>query len=80
MAHPLRSFIPSACRFLNPRDVRLIGDYPLAAGGFADIHEATYEGRKVAFKRYRCYETFDVAQVAEVRHNRWQLEVNTTDT
>ena len=71
MTQVLRSFTPCT-RLLNPGDVRLIGDHPLAAGGFADVWEATYEGRKVAFKRYRCYETVDVAQVAEVYHNPWQ--------
>ena len=70
MAHALQPFMPSTCRFLNPGDVKLVGTHPMAAGGFADIWEATYEGRRVAFKSYRCYTSSDVAPVAEVHYNR----------
>ena len=66
IAHVLRPFMPSTCRFLNPEDVKPIGIHPVAAGGFADIWEASYDGRKVTLKSYRCYMTFDIAQVVEV--------------
>ena len=43
----------------------------MAAGGRADIWNATYGGRKVVLKSYRCYMTSDVVQIAAVRcsHN-----------
>lgn len=41
----------------------------MAAGGSANIYEATYDGRKVVLKSHRCYVSFDVAQVIAVRCN-----------
>lgn len=68
MAHDLRSSMSLAtCRWLNPEDVGLVGERPIAAGGFANIYEATYDGRKVVLKSYRCYVSFDVAQIISVR-------------
>ena len=61
------SSLTSPARSLGPGDIRLAGKHPVAAGGFADILEATYQGRKVVLKAYRCYRSFDVAQVATVR-------------
>ena len=69
IARVLRSFMPSTCRFLSSGDVKLVSVHPVAAGGFADIWEATHDGRKVALKSYRCYMIFDVAQIVEVRCN-----------
>ena len=60
---PLLSHYP----LLNPHDAQLNCERPVAAGGFADIWEATYAGRKVVLKSYRCYMSFDVAQIATVR-------------
>jgi hypothetical protein len=62
----LRSSLPLADRWLNSGDVKLISRHPIAAGGSADIWEATREGHKVVLKSYRCYERSDVAQVSEV--------------
>ena len=66
MAQALRSFMPSTCRSIDPEEVKPIGSRPVAAGGFAEIWEATHDGRKVALKAYRCYMTFGVARVIEV--------------
>ena len=63
----LRTSVLSACRWLSPEDVDLVSEHPIAAGGFANIHEAKYGGRKVVLKSYRCYESFDVARVVAVR-------------
>ena len=65
----LRSCLPSTCHWLGPEDVNIASERPMAAGGFADIYEATYGGRQVVLKVYRCYVSFDVAQVAAVRCN-----------
>ena len=70
IAQDLRSSLPPTCRWLNPEDVDLVGEHPIAAGGFANIHEAKYGGHKVALKSYRCYVSFDVAQVVSVCYGR----------
>ena len=61
---PLQSPFP----LLDPYDIGLMGEHPIASGGFADIWEASHHGRKVVLKSYRCYETLDVAR-NEVRCN-----------
>ena len=62
--------LPSPYRWLDLEDVQLVRRHPIAAGGFADIYEATYDGRKVVLKAYRPYISFDVAQVIAVRCDR----------
>ena len=57
--------LPFPYHWLRPEDV-LVGEHPIAAGGFANIHEAMHGGRKVILKSYRCYVLFDVAQVVAV--------------
>ena len=69
MAQDLRSSLPPTCHWLHPENVGLIGERPVAAGEFANIHEAMYGGRKVALKSYRCYVLFDVTQAAMARRN-----------
>ena len=69
MAQDLRPSLPSTCHWLDPEDVRLVGEQPIAAGGFANIYEATYDSRKVVLKSYRCYVSFDVVQAVTVRYN-----------
>jgi hypothetical protein len=71
MAQELLLSLPSPYHSLGPEDFKPVGKRPTAAGGFADIWEGTYEGRKVMLKSYRCYRmSFDVAQVIAVRYNR----------
>jgi prephenate dehydrogenase len=67
MAQDLRSSLPSTCRWLGPEIVEIVGGHPMAAGRFADIWEGKHNGRKVVLKSYRCYTSFDVAQVVAVR-------------
>jgi hypothetical protein len=69
MAQELLPSLPPLCCSLGPEDVKLVGEYPVAAGGFADILEATHDGRRVSLKSYRCYKSFDVAQIIVVRHD-----------
>lgn len=69
MAQDLRPSMPSTCRWVDPEVIRLVGEHPIGAGGFADIWEVTYNGRKAVLKSYRCYISFDVTQVVAVRPN-----------
>jgi len=68
-AQGIRSSLPSTRRWLGPEDINLVGEHPIAAGGFADIYEATHNGCKVVLKSYRCYESFDIARVIAVPCN-----------
>ena len=76
MAQDLQPSLSSSCRWLSPKDVDLVGEHPIAAGGFANILEAKYGGRKVVLKSYRCYVSFDVAQVIAVRCNSCLYQVH----
>ena len=63
---------PSLYHLLGPEDVKPVGEHPIAAGGFSDIWEGVYDGRTVVMKSYRCYVSFDAAQIAMVCCN-WCL-------
>jgi len=76
MAQDLRPSLQSACPWFGSEDVELIGNHPIAAGGFSDIWEGMYDGRKVVLKSYRCYMSFNVTQVIAVHHNRSLLRCN----
>lgn len=67
MFQVLRQIMPSTCRWLSPEGVRLIGSFSVAAGGTADIWEATHDGRKIVLKSYRYYMKFDLTKAVEVR-------------
>lgn len=71
-----QELIPSLlCSYplLNPHDISISGEYPIADGGYAHIWEATHDGRKVVLKDYRCYLSFDVTRVVAVRRcHFWQ--------
>ena len=69
MAQDRRSSLPYACHWLGPEDIEIVGERPMGAGGFADIWEGTHNGRKIVLKSYRCYISFDAAQVVAVRCN-----------
>lgn len=69
MVRDIRPSLPSTCRWLGPGDVTLVGEHPIAAGGFTNAHEAIYDGRKVMLKSYRPYVSFDTAQVIAVSCN-----------
>lgn len=66
MAQDILSSLPFTCPWLGPKDVNPVGEHPIAAGGFTDVYEATYDGRRVILKSYRLYVSFDVAQVIAV--------------
>ena len=69
MAQDLRLSMPFTCRWLDQEDVRLVGEHSTSAGLFANIWEATHDGRKVLLKSYRFCSSLDVAQVVAVRSN-----------
>ena len=62
----LQPSLPPTCRWLIPEDINLIGKLPIAAGAFANIYQATCDGRKVVLKSYRPYISLDAAQVVAV--------------
>lgn len=70
MAQDIRPSLPSDHPWLDPGDVTFISVLPIGAGGFANIYEATHSSRKVVLKSYRCYMSFDVAQVVAVNCDR----------
>ena len=59
-----------APNWLNPSDIRIVGEHPVAAGGFTDIWEGVLNDRKVVIKSYRRYELSNRAQVISVRCHR----------
>ena len=63
----LRPLFPSACVSFEPGEVEVVGDNPIAAGGFADIWEGTLDSHSIIQKSYRCYETCDVERIFRVR-------------
>jgi len=69
MAQDLRSSMSFTCRWLDPGDIKLVGEHPIGAGGFANIWGVTHNGCKAVLKSYRCYVSSDVAQVVAVRSN-----------
>lgn len=74
IAQGLRLSLPSACRWLTPEDVDLVGGHPIAAGGDANIWEGMHDGRKVMLKSYCCCVSADVTHVVEVRRNYTHTE------
>jgi len=67
IAQGFMSSLPSTCHRLDPLDVKLTGERPIAAGGFANIWEGTHDSRKIVLKSYRCYVSFDAALAVAVR-------------
>jgi len=57
------------CCRLGPGDVILVSGCPVGGGGFADVYDATHNGRKVVLKSYHRYVSFNIAQVATVCRN-----------
>jgi len=67
MAQGLRSSLqPGTHSWLSPADIRVTDKHPVAAGGFADVLEGVLDDRGIIVKSYRCYESFDHAQVISV--------------
>ena len=74
LAQGLPSSSPSTCRWLGPGELKIVSEHPIAAGGFSNVWEGTHDGRKVVLKSYRCYVSFDVANVVSVRRNHAPAE------
>jgi hypothetical protein len=51
----LRPLLPDSCRWMEQGALEIIGAYPFAAGGIADVWVGIMGDRKVAIKSYRCY-------------------------
>lgn len=66
----LRPLFPPACPWLQPGDVKMVGNVPVNAEGFADIWEGTLDDRSVLQKSYRCYESCDIERIFRVRNKR----------
>ena len=66
----LRALFPPTCTLLEPEDVRVVGDTPIGAGGFADIWGGIIDGHSVLQKSYRCYEHCCDERIFRVRKNR----------
>lgn len=56
--------------WLNPTDIMLIGEHPVAAGGSANIWVGVLNGRKIVIKSFRCYKSLDRTKVTSVRCRR----------
>ena len=54
MCH-LQSLLPGSCEWLEQGALELVGEYPVDAGGVADVWVGRMSDRKVAIKAYRCY-------------------------
>ncbi len=39
---------------INKDEVKMDGNMPMEYGGFANVHEGSYRGNRVAVKRLRC--------------------------
>ena len=65
-----RQPIPSSCTSFEGEDLKVIGNTPIGAGGYADIWEATLGGRAVVLKSYRPYETDNIGHTSRVREER----------
>ena len=54
--HHLKPFLPIGCEFLGQDDLKIVGPYPIDAGGLADVWagEKT-DGTRLAIKSHRCY-------------------------
>ena len=65
----LRPLFPPNCPSLEMSEVNVVGDYPIDAGGYADIWEATLipDGRDIIQKSYRFMETGDMDSLFRVR-------------
>lgn len=55
----LRGSLPTDCERLDQGNLDVVGQFPVAAGGMADVWEGRIGQRKVAIKSYRCYSSSD---------------------
>jgi len=55
----LRSLLPSCCKWLEQGSLEFVGEYPVDAGGTADVWAGKMGDRTIAIKTYRCYSSTD---------------------
>lgn len=55
LVHCLQPLLPSSCKWLEQGALEVVGEYPIDAGGVADVWVGKMGDRKVAIKAYRCY-------------------------
>ena len=75
-AQDLLPSLTSFCLRPSPEGINVVGNYPISAGGFADIWKGTLDGRRVALKSYRCYMSSDVDEVITVGRNHSPFRVH----
>ena len=51
----IRPFLPPSYRWLGWGDLKVVGNCPIDAGGFADVWVGELGDRRVVVKSYRCY-------------------------
>ena len=51
----LQSLLPGGCEWLERGALELVGEYPVDAGGVADVWVGRMSNRRVAIKAHRCY-------------------------
>ena len=66
LAQKLRPSSSSIPHLLAKDDVRIVGERPVGAGGFADIWKGSLDARQVAVKSYRRYLSFDLSRACLV--------------
>ena len=59
----LRPLLPDSCRWMEQGALGIVGAYPFAAGGIADVWVGIMGDRKVAIKSYRCYSSSDYLSI-----------------
>lgn len=68
MAGRLQQSLTQGYRWLAQEDLKIVGSYPIDAGGFADVWVGEMGDRKVAVKSYRCYASADYMPTYNVSH------------
>lgn len=59
----LEQFLPKGCEHLGPEDLKIIGSFPVDAGGFADVWLGERNGIAVAIKHYRHNASSDLPSI-----------------
>ncbi|KAF9647760.1 kinase-like protein [Thelephora ganbajun] len=55
----LQGLFSTSCKWLEQGDIKIVGGFPVDAGGYANVWAGTMDDRKVAIKSYRCYLPLD---------------------
>ena len=68
LAGRLRPFLLSSSRWFGQEDLKVVGTFPIGAGGFADVWDGKVGDRRVAVKSYRSYTSADCMLTYKVGH------------